>query len=385
MTEPESLLVPKRRRRKLTLSLRGVMIAVLIVGGLLGWKARRVAIQRRAVAEIVMVGGSVRYLDQWDGKSFGAVAKPWAPEWLRRSIGDDYFREVGAALLSDTVRPLGDADLANVAALGRLRLLGVLNVAATDAGLEPIGRLDRLEGLMLQVNPGPDRRVTGAGLAKLAGLVALKNLSLQDVILFRPDDLAPLAAMGHLEDVQIERSPVDEACLDHLVGLTRLKSLELANTELTDAGLARLARLPALTSLTCGGSGVTDAGLATLATNRGLKIVKLAGMSRVTDAGLAHLATLPALQELDLTGARITDAGLAHLAPLTRLGRLNLGRTAITDAGLAVLGGIPGLRRLDVEMTRVTPAGVAALRAARPGLEVLNGLPPPPLFPEGPP
>ncbi len=49
------------RRRRLRLSLRGLMVLVLVVGGMLGWKARRASIQRRAVTQIKAAGGTLLY------------------------------------------------------------------------------------------------------------------------------------------------------------------------------------------------------------------------------------------------------------------------------------------------------------------------------------
>jgi hypothetical protein len=82
------------RRRRLTFSLRVFLVVVLIVGGVLGWRARRASFQRRAVATIRQAGGSVWYDYQRvrvaNGPDrFSPKAQPWAPGWLRRAIGDE--------------------------------------------------------------------------------------------------------------------------------------------------------------------------------------------------------------------------------------------------------------------------------------------------------
>ena len=49
------------RRPRLTLSLRVFLVLVLVVGGWLGWRARRASIQRRAAAAIREARGLVWY------------------------------------------------------------------------------------------------------------------------------------------------------------------------------------------------------------------------------------------------------------------------------------------------------------------------------------
>ena len=49
-TEPTPTPSPKRRRRWWSLSVRGLMILVLLVGGLIGWEVNRVDRMRRALA-----------------------------------------------------------------------------------------------------------------------------------------------------------------------------------------------------------------------------------------------------------------------------------------------------------------------------------------------
>ena len=61
-------------RRWLRLSVRGLMILVLILGGGLGWIVHRAKTQRVAVAAIEKAGGWVRY--DWESGKF-----TFLPEW----------------------------------------------------------------------------------------------------------------------------------------------------------------------------------------------------------------------------------------------------------------------------------------------------------------
>ena len=47
--------------RRVRISLRGLMVVVLVIGGGLGWVMQRARVQREAVAAIRRAGGSVLY------------------------------------------------------------------------------------------------------------------------------------------------------------------------------------------------------------------------------------------------------------------------------------------------------------------------------------
>jgi hypothetical protein len=94
MSEPVIESSPRHRRRRFALSLRMLMLLVLVAGSFLGWRARRASIQRRAVAAIERAGGFVMYDFEIgpDGPKVGPKPQPWAPKWLRRAFGDEFFQ-----------------------------------------------------------------------------------------------------------------------------------------------------------------------------------------------------------------------------------------------------------------------------------------------------
>jgi hypothetical protein len=74
--------IPATRRRWLRISLRGLLVLVLIVGGWLGWAVRSARTQREAVAAIRRAGGGITYRSQYlGGNVYGHLydhgAKPW--------------------------------------------------------------------------------------------------------------------------------------------------------------------------------------------------------------------------------------------------------------------------------------------------------------------
>ncbi len=315
---------PKTWRRRLRISVRGLIVLVLIIGAGLGWIVQGARIQREAVAAIRRDGGVVSY--DWERISFNGQSegKPGAPKWLVDRLGVDYF---GHAVYVRLGRP------------------------GSPSALRHIGRLSHVKILDLH---GPF--VTDAGLAHLVGLTNLCYLDIGD----RVDDCTGTITLRGA-------ARVTDAGMPYLKGLTKLSFLDLNGTQVGDVGLAHLAGLTRLEDLRLEDTRVTDAGLAHLAEMTKLRDLELDGTA-VTDAGLAHLKTLIGLRFLGLRGTQITDAGLAHLEHLTELSTLDLRDTRITNAGLEHLKGLSALGLLDVRGTQVSRAGATELRTDRSSL-----------------
>ena len=182
-------------------------------------------------------------------------SRPQWRRWLGDRLGTDFFEDV--------------VDV-------------YLGLRSKDAGMESVGRLDRLEHLVV------GDQLSDAGLVHLRGLTRLKTLYL-------------------------ESYAITGAGLKNLEGLTRLERLDFCFVPVDDAGLAHLKGLSSL------------------------KALSIPVGDRVTDAGLAHLEGLSSLEVLHITDSLITDAGLASVARLTRLKELNLRGSKITDAGIGAL------------------------------------------------
>ena len=215
---------PWWRGPRVRLSLRALMIAVLVLGGWLGWIVRGARIQREAVAAIQRGGGSVRYDWEWatfrylpDGRLVQPMPKPGSkppwPEWLVARLGPDYFGGVKEVVVGPT-----DPDLvmARVARLGRVASLRIAPGAGiTDAGLRQIRSLTSLESF--SITPPASDRITAAGLEGLEGLTGLRRLFFTD------------------------QPPLADSYLARLKGLTSLQELQLPfarGSRITDAGLA---------------------------------------------------------------------------------------------------------------------------------------------------
>lgn len=136
--------------RRIRVSLRGLMILVLAVGGGLGWFAhlmRQGRIQRNAIAAVRKLGGSALYDWQFEGKAFRlqkgtnliVTDVPGWPKWLVDRLGVDVFGSVASVSfrLSPTTpsADLVSEALAHVGHLSRLKTLSLGSMPVTDAGL----------------------------------------------------------------------------------------------------------------------------------------------------------------------------------------------------------------------------------------------------------
>ena len=188
-------------------------------------RLQRAKTQREAVEAIKAAGGFVDYMDENDDSQKRALEA--TPTWLRRILGDEFFRQV------DEVWVHTDTALEQTRRLAGLEALGIgCSDEITDAGLAHLDGLRRLRRLSLALN----ENVTNAGFAHLRVLVQLERLDM-------------------------DFSTITDAGLDHLKGLKRLRHLSLSKTRITDAGLERLRSLSELESLDLTGTRVTDAGV----------------------------------------------------------------------------------------------------------------------------
>jgi hypothetical protein len=137
---------PKPKRRWYQFRMRTLLVFVLLLSVPLSWfawklqKARR---QREAVEAIVEAGGYVYYdfqIDETGAEITGA--QPTAPVWLRKSLGDDFFRAVTTVDLSGT--QVTNTGLECLRGLNNLKELYLGGNLVTDAGLEHLKGMNGL-------------------------------------------------------------------------------------------------------------------------------------------------------------------------------------------------------------------------------------------------
>jgi hypothetical protein len=170
-------------------------------------------------------------LGKWKVKS---VQQPTTPAWIRRAIGDDYFRRVVIINFDEGSDPT-DQDLTVLHDLPDLKQLTLMNrTGITDDGLRNLSGLRHLEVLALS-----GTKVKGSGLGHIRSPRRIEGLTLDD-------------------------APGTDEELAHIEKLTSLKWLNLNNTRITDKGLVHLASLKSLEALQICGTQTTPSGRATL-------------------------------------------------------------------------------------------------------------------------
>ena len=281
-----------RSRQYLRMSLRTMMVLVLILAVLLGWRVNKARQQARAVAAVQKNGGWVHYDYEFVGGKLTKGAEPWAPRLLRTILGDEFFQEIEHVSLvydDSTGTRYDNKDLttrddlfAQIASQPGIKTLLLHGTQATDEGLKYVGKMTSLESLYFW----DATSITDAGVAHLAGLKNLKN-------------------------VHISWSKITDESLVLLSSLPKIEELSLQDNHFSDAGFLRLKGQNTLKQLATGQGSfeVTDEGLIHLKEFKNLSLVDLQN-SKVTAQGLYRLKGMPSLKTLWISGTPITDKEL---------------------------------------------------------------------------
>lgn len=204
----------------------------------------------------------------------------------------------GLRVLIVTGTSIGPAGLAYLSELPDLVALD-LEVCdnVSDAACDVLARMTNLRALNLKKTAFEKKRISAAGLKKLAGL-------------------------QNLEILNLYAESINDEALKELAPLVNLRELDLSLTSVSDAGLKYLTALKKLSSLTL------------------LYSEGFAG-PKITNAGLKPLSEMTQLTTLNLVGAKIDDSGIDDLMRLRNLKRLTL-----VGSGLSV----DGVKRLQVAL-----------------------------------
>ncbi|HEY1378625.1 MAG TPA: hypothetical protein VGF55_17630 [Gemmataceae bacterium] len=89
------------------------------------------------------------------------------------------------------------------------------------------------------------------------------------------------------------------------------------------------------------------------------------------DCHLVRNGELYYVTDVHIDNPHFPDSGFALLRDLTKLKGLHLYGPRFSDATLDLVADLPDLQYLVLQDTSVTPAGIDALKARRPGLEVM--------------
>jgi N-acyl-D-aspartate/D-glutamate deacylase/Leucine-rich repeat (LRR) protein len=295
-----------------------------------------------------------------------------------------------------------DDGVKHLAGLKQLKKLNLLGATISDDSAAVLATLPGLEELNLYRS-----QITNAGLAKLTSLKNLRSLDVRYARVTRGgvddfrraipgieidfQDSAPQAANASLRDtkpsnateqaiaqwvmkmggkatvregrvreVDLSRTPVSDAQLQHLSALQSLESLNLQTTEVGDAGAAAIGKLRSLRQLNLSHTMTSDKALASFSGLTALESINLSH-TLLDGSGLGSLAALPPLRSLSLSGCEVRDDAIDALAAAKNLVRLDLSYSDVTDAGFAKLTALPTLEQLDLTATEIGDAGLKAI------------------------
>jgi hypothetical protein len=178
--------------------------------------------------------------------------------WISAS-GDDFAVLEKLSDLDDASfahnEGLGNAGLAHLGKLKKLRKLDLEHTGITAAGLKHLEGLKELRWLKLDRND-----LSGSGTEALAALTALDYLHLYGTKV-GDEALNAIGKLPRLRTLNLEDCPVTDAGLAHLKGLAELETLELQNTRVSDDGLANLEGLKKLKAVNLRKTRVTAKGV----------------------------------------------------------------------------------------------------------------------------
>ncbi len=256
-----------------------------------------------------------------------------------------------------------DRMLTEIAKLESVKTMTISRIAAGPEGMAKIAAMPALRELTLSYGLFDD-----AALAPLAG-AKLTTLNINQNYRLGPAAAAAVAKISTLAYLDLSNTSVGGG-LAPLAGLQQLSNLTLNASFVTDADLKAVAALPALAILNVhdnpavGDAGITDV----VAGAKSLKTVSL-GRTAATDVGLAALLDMPTLQTIFAAENAFTDAFTAAAAK-SHVTNIDVSGSDLGDAGLAALAKVATLTSVSARQTRVTDAGVAAAKAARTNFNV---------------
>lgn len=160
-----AVLVSRFFRAKAQYSLGTLLLMVPVTAIPCAWLAREIeqARQQRDLVGLATVNSDF---------DFDIGPKDDSKDWLTRTLGEDFFRDV--IELAHWCDSATDEDLVNLKRLPHLERLDLVDTRITDVGLEHLKGLTQLRRLHLH-----RASVTDAGLQHLKGLTQLQQLSLK--------------------------------------------------------------------------------------------------------------------------------------------------------------------------------------------------------------
>lgn len=313
MSEQHNTQAQSKKRRRRRFGLRTLFIATTLICIFIGRWSYLSNEQEKAVAELRRLGHVVKYEHEPPSVSALFGRKPAQPsirfpEWLVKTLGQDWFYAVSEIRFFETSVP-DDNEQPPFELLRNLRHIRKIYCVGTINSFEELSHLSQLKELIFQhckiesfVGLENNTRLQSilswdnSRICSFKGLGKCKALRRLDA--YYVDDLTPLKGCTGLEELRVTESSIDD--ISPLAKCTKLKSVTLfCSKRVTD--LAPVSKLNSLQGLFLRGAHISD-----LAPIKNQNIAELVLM----DCDLSNLKgieQMPSLKELDVRGNKIKD------------------------------------------------------------------------------
>jgi hypothetical protein len=235
-SSPGPLPFLKLERRSLRFSLRSLLLLTTVLCVWLGWQAHRAHEQQAALAFLRGVPvGSIKYDRRAEELS--------VPNWLRESIGDNFFRSVVEVHLTDSVTSENLPEIVSqLRRLPKLETVYLWHARVSDDDLRHLTPLTQISHLGLYF---PWQPVTGTGVQHIAEMQNIRQLWLIGNSISN-ESLAFVPRFRRLETLNVGGSRISDDGICRLTACPRLKQLTLNSCDCTDEGLTAVASIGTL-------------------------------------------------------------------------------------------------------------------------------------------
>lgn len=273
-----SATMARMKSRWFRFSLRTLLLLIAALCVWLGIQVNAAQRQKRAVDALQQGGVGIFFDYYWEIDANDPEisilkhnpVQP-GPAWLRKLIGDEYFREVVGVSLNNQCS-ITESEFSQVAKLPKINSVALHEAKITSNGTGITRPVKDSDFVVLEnLNQLRDLYLTGADVEDI-GLAAL------------------LKSARSLKNLTIIDSPINDAGMGQIGKLTELKHLTLQNIRITDSGLSHLRNLSKLDSLQLFEVDISDAGIKYLKELKNVGVIWIRG-TRITLQGYRELQT----------------------------------------------------------------------------------------------
>lgn len=307
---------------------------------------RRAEKERRAIVEIISLGGDAFYreMSPFGSPVLSAIPEPLPQPTLSSILSSpSAYRVIGVSLAYETYT-YKDVWFESTSTRPAVHRKGSPWSYASEFGwdigwptnhegqahlmdLKRLARFNELEFVDLG-----EREVVDRDFEDLACLTGLKVVVARHASRLTHQGIDSLASLSHLQVLRLNECCIGVNTLQALARLQGLKMLDLRRCKFEPGGLRFVRDLKGLDALTLEDASIVDSDLADVSRCTSLVALSLRN-TNIGTSGTEYLQYMQKLGELNLAGTKVTDESVPHLIELTDLVLLNLADTQITYEG----------------------------------------------------